>query len=1042
MLKKSFLVASSLLMLQGGKALATVVNTDLKNETSAVVVDQNNLKTITGVITDEHGEAIIGANVVVKGTTNGTITDFDGKYTLEVPTGATLLITYIGYQEASVTIVNQSVVNVTLHEDTKKIDEVVVVGYTTQRKADLSGAVSSVKLDDVKNMMVTGINHAMQGKMSGVTVLQNSGAPGASASVRIRGLGTIGDNNPLYVIDGIPADNMNDVNPSDIERIDVLKDAASSAIYGSRAANGVVIIQTRKGKAGDKTNVSFSTSQGFQQPMKKISVMDAKQRNLIHSEAYQNDGKEVPEYYSTPYAQETRTNWQDEIYRNAYMANYDLNVSGGSKLAKYSIMLGHLQNEGIIKKTDYSRTTVRVNSEINISPSLLIGENLMLTRSFQDKVSTTGFSGAMSTALQYQPDIPVYDENGDLSGSGFLGADLQNPVGIINRSDRRETRDRVFGNLYAQWQIIEGLTLKTDFGYDYTNWFDKWFQPSVPEPGRSSKDSALEEYKRSSVRWLNTTTLRYDKTFETSKLQLLGGFSYESYDIQKSKVKGTDFLSEDPSQRYMSSAGRIQYALGDRAEWALQSFFARADYSLKDRYIFSANVRVDGSSKFAKENRYGIFPSFSGAWRISEEKFFAPALNYVENLKLRASWGMLGNQNIYDFYPTYSKIGNTIEEDTYDPVFGTDENIGPGKFESNVPNKDIKWETTQQYNIGLDVSFLKNFDLVFDYFNKETSDVLVEVPLPSLAGVSTNPYVNAAKIRNRGWELNLTYSNQTGAFNYSVYGNLSSVKNKVLALGDDNSAIYHSSYRGDNISRTKVGDPMAHFYGYKTDGIFKTDAEAQAYVNQFGKPYQPNAKAGDLKYLDLDGDGSINGDDRTNIGNGFPDLTYGFGANLGYKGFDLSFAFQGVAGFDIYNALKWEGTFVKPEYNQYAAIMDRFHPTNNPNGTLPRATISDPNNNKRASDYYVEKGDYLRLKNLTVGYTFKGDWMQKLRIQNMRVYATAQNLFTITKYSGLDPELGETYADDVDSFGVREIGVDRGQFPQARSYIMGVSLNF
>ncbi|MGL5788942.1 MAG: SusC/RagA family TonB-linked outer membrane protein, partial [Bacteroidales bacterium] len=619
---------------------------------------------------------------------------------------------------------------------------------------------------------------------------------------------------------------------------------------------------------------------------------------------------------------------------------------------------------------------------------------------------------------------------------------LQNPVGIINRSDRKETRDRVFGNLYAQWQIVEGLTLKTDFGYDYTNWFDKWFQPSVPEPGRSSKDSALEEYKRTSVRWLNTTTLRYDKTFETSKLQLLGGFSYESYDIQKSKVKGTDFLSEDPSQRYMSSAGRIQYALGDRAEWALQSFFARADYSLKDRYIFSANVRVDGSSKFAKENRYGIFPSFSGAWRISEEKFFAPALNYVENLKLRASWGMLGNQNIYDFYPTYSKIGNTIEEDTYDPVFGTDENIGPGKFESNVPNKNIKWETTQQYNIGLDVSFLKNFDLVFDYFNKETSDVLVEVPLPSLAGVSTNPYVNAAKIRNRGWELNLTYSNQAGAFNYSVYGNLSSVKNKVLALGDDNSAIYHSSYRGDNISRTKVGDPMAHFYGYKTDGIFKTDAEAQAYVNQFGKPYQPSAKAGDLKYLDLDGDGSINGDDRTNIGNGFPDLTYGFGANLGYKGFDLSFAFQGVAGFDIYNALKWEGTFVKPEYNQYAAIMDRFHPTNNPNGTLPRATISDPNNNKRASDYYVEKGDYLRLKNLTVGYTFKGEWMQKLRIQNMRVYATAQNLFTITKYSGLDPELGETYADDVDSFGVREIGVDRGQFPQARSYIMGVSVNF
>lgn len=1013
-----------------------------KKGDAASAPKSNKTKKITGTIADKSGEPIIGANVVVKGTTNGTITDFDGNYTLEVPEDATLLVSYIGYTDVAQSVAGKSALNIVMNEDTKNLDEIVVVGYTTQRKADLSGAVSSVKIDDVKNMMVTGINHAMQGKMSGVTVMQNGGAPGASASVRIRGLGTIGDNNPLYVIDGVPADNMNDINPADIERIDVLKDAASSAIYGSRAANGVVIIQTRKGKEGEKTNVSFSTSQGFQQRMKTLDVMDAQQRNLIHSEAYTNDGKKVPDYYGSPYAQTTRTNWQDEIFQNAYMANYDLGVSGGSKLAKYSIMLGHLNNDGIIKRSGYNRTTLRVNTDIKVSPTITIGENLMLTRSNQDKVDTRGASGALSTALQYQPDIPVYDENGNLSGSGALGADLQNPMGIINRSDRREKRDRVFGNLYAQWEIIKGLSLKTDFGYDYTNWYDKWFQEAVTESGRATDDNALEEYKKNSVRWLNTTTLKYDATFKTSKLMALIGTSYESFDIQKSKARGVDFLSQDPSQRYMSSAGRIQYLTGDRAEWALQSYFARIDYSLMDRYIFSANVRMDGSSKFAKNNRWGVFPSFSGAWRISEEKFFQPVLPYVENLKLRASWGQLGNQNIYDYYPTYSIYENTIESDGYDPVFGKDEAINPGRHEANIPNKDIKWESTTQTNIGIDVNFLKNFELVFDYFNKETSHVLVEVPVPSLAGVSQNPYANAARVRNRGWEMNLNYSNKAGDFTYTVYGNLSSIKNEVLSLGGGKSAIYHSSYRGDNITRTAEGMPMAHFYGYKTDGIFKTDEEAAAYVNQDGKPYQSKAKAGDLKFMDINGDGKIDGNDRTNIGDGFPDLTYGFGANLGYKGLDFSFMFQGVAGYDIYNALKWEGNFVKPEYNQFASIMDRFHPTNNPNGSVPRATIDDPNSNKRASDYYVEKGDYLRLKNITVGYTFKGDWMKKAKIQSLRVYGTAQNLFTITKYSGLDPELGETYADNVDAFGVSEIAVDRGQFPQARSFIFGVNVNF
>lgn len=997
-----------------------------------------NAQTVKGTVVDANGEAIIGASVQVKGTTIGTITDFDGNFTLDVPENAVLRISYIGFITQDISVKNKKDFKITLKEDNKTLEEVVVVGYTTQRKADLSGAVSSVKVEEISDMSVTGINHALQGKMSGVTVYANSGAPGASASVRVRGLGTIGNNDPLYVIDGVPADNMNDINPSDIERIDVLKDAASAAIYGSRAANGVVIIQTKKGGKSEKVNVTFNMHHGFNSIPKKLGLLNAEQRNLIHTEAYQNDNEPVPEYYSSPYAQVTRTDWQDEVFTNGYTGNYDLGLSGGSEKARYNVAMGYLSQNGVIKNSGYDRVNFRVNTELNITKNLKFGENLMVTHSVQDMMDTQGSNGVISSALVFDPSIPVYTEDGGYSGSGELGTDMRNPVSIIDRTDKKRTRDRIFGNVYAEWEIIKGLTAKTDFGYDWSQWQEKEYTPVIPEAGRPNSVAELTQQDWQSTRWINTTTLKYDGKWGRHKLMALGGWSFENYSMNFTNMRGSNFASDDESQRFMDCAGTINWILTGRKEWALMSAFTRFDYSYADRYLFSVNFRADGSSKFSKNNRWGYFPSVSGAWRISEEAFFEDIKNTVQNFKLRASWGQLGNQNIFDYYPTYTSVVNTQDDDGYYAVFGKDETAVGGRYEASIANKDIKWEVTTQTNVGIDLSLFDHLDITADYFVKTTSDVLLQVPVTSLAGVDSEPWINAGKVRNKGFEFSAAWNGEKNGFTYNVYGNFSTIKNEVLSLGNGSEAIYGSTYRGSNITRTVVGEPMAHFYGYKTDGIFTSQADVDAYNQKYNK----NSVLGDVKFVDNDKNGIIDGNDRTNIGDGFPDFTYGFGFDGSYKNFDLSLFFQGVAGYDIFKAINYEGMYVNKLYNQFSDILDRYHPVNNPNGTLPRVTLEDLNGNGDFSDLYVENGNYLKLKNITLGYTLPKKLTTKWGMQKLRVYVTAQNVFTITKYSGYDPELGETYADNNDNYGVTELAVDRGQFPQTRSFLMGVNINF
>lgn len=1033
-----------------------IVLTNKKEAQNTSVAQQNEGRTVKGVVLDEKGEAIIGASITVKGSTIGTVTDIDGNFAINAPANASLTIKYVGYLPQDIKAGNQSSLNITLKEDLQNLEEVVVVGYTTQRKADLTGAVSSVKMASVNDMSVSGINSALQGRMSGVTVLQSSGAPGSGTSIRIRGMGTFGNNEPLYVIDGMPADNMNDINPGDIERIDVLKDAASAAIYGSRAANGVVIIQTKKGAKSDKINISFNTHHGFSTPQKKIDILNAEQRNMIHLEAYDNaikydgytfkKGQDPTKYYHSDNAKLTRTNWQDEIFADAaYQGNYDLSLSGGSDKFKYNVMGGHLTQDGLLKNSSYNRTTFRINTEYDLFKNFKVGENLMITHSKQMLVPEMGANGAIASSLQYDPSVSVYEDKskGIYSGSGELGADLRNPVAILDRADRKRTRNRIFGNVYAELKLFNDFTLKTDLGYDWANWEDKWFSSRVPEAGRATNSNELTQREWTDTKWITTTTLRYDKTFERHKLMLLGGTSYEIYNTEYTNARGTGFISEDKSQRYLSAATEIAWLQGGREEWAMQSYFGRLDYSFADKYLLSASFRADGSSKFRKHNRWGYFPSVSGGWRISEEAFFEPLKDKaVQNFKLRASWGQLGNQDLGSNYPTKVIVANTTDNDGYNTIFGAGETLSFGRYESTLENPDLKWEVTTQTDFGFDISFLNKFDFGFDYFIKKSSDVLFEAPIPSLAGVSGGRWMNVAGVKNKGFDMNLSYTTKMKDFNISAYGNFSKVKNEVTSMGTGNANMFTSSYRGTNITRTRVGEPIAHFYGYKNGGVFKSQEEIDSYVNSEGKKIQPSAKVGDLKFLDINGDGVLDSKDQTNIGNGFPDFTYGFGADLGYKGFDLSFFFQGVAGYDIFNALKYEGMFVDARYNQFAAILDRYHSTNNPGGNGPRVTVSDKNNNRRFSDYYIDKGDYLRLKTLTIGYTLDKALTKKLKMQKLRLYVTMQNLLTFTSYKGFDPELGETYANDLDQSGVREIGVDRGQFPQPRTFIMGVNINF
>jgi TonB-dependent starch-binding outer membrane protein SusC len=990
---------------------------------------------ISGIVNDSKGLPITGATVTVKGTSVGALTDGKGRYEVTVPDKAeVLVISFIGMKPQEVLIGVSNIIDVTLTEETFGLDEVVVIGYGTQKKADITGAVSTVQPEKLQGINQS-VSHAIQGTMSGVTVIQNSGQPGSGVEIRIRGAGSINDNSPLYVVDGIIG-SISNLNPADIESMSVLKDAASAAIYGSRGANGVVIVTTKKGRRGEKATVTYNTSQGVQQAWRMPSSLSAADRNLIHKEALTNDGTPTSEsiwdYYNDPTNAVTRTDWFDEIFRSGYIATHDLSISGGTQTSNYAFSLGVLNDNGIVKNSSYKRYNVRFNSQHEIVKNLTFGENISLVFTDQNIIEASGsYDGVLSAALFNMRNTPVWEDQ----AKGIYGlptGDFPNPVASLNSRDNVSKNTTAGGNAYLEYKLLDLFTIKTDFGYNWGFGKNKNFKAIAINGGRGLNQNTLSESYGLSNTWIWNNTISFDKKLANHHIAALAGMSMEK-GLYEWTNTGTakDFSNQDKALRYFNNAGTFpEHPSGSADDYSLLSYFGRLSYEFADKYLFAANIRADGSSKFPEDSRWGIFPSVSGGWRISKEDFFANMRDVISDFKIRGSWGQLGNDKIrnYEYYSTITTVGSPTLDGSAFTAYA----------QNRFANTKIKWEVTTQTNIGIDLGFMKD-KLYFtaDYFDKETSDILVQVPLVSSLGVGVAPYQNSGQVSNKGFDLGLTYRNRDKEFKYEISANLSHVVNELVTLGVAGAKeIFTADYKNTMVGRIAQGEPIGHFYVLNMLGIFQTQSEIDSYKSSTGSKIQPAAVPGDIKFEDRNGDGQISADDRFNAGNSFPTLTYSLNATVDYKGWDANMLLIGSQGNSIFNGLTLGGTIMQgTSYNNGPAILDRWT-VGKPSTTVPRVTVKDLNNNRYYSTLYIEDGSFARVKYITLGYTFKKGFLAT-GFSHLRLYATLQNPLTLTKYSGYDPEVGSE-----GGFSNNMYGVDKGAYPQARSYIFGLNVTF
>jgi TonB-linked SusC/RagA family outer membrane protein len=989
---------------------------------------------VSGTVKDDVGP-LPGVSVQIKGTMQGTVTDGNGVFALTVPdANSTLIFSYIGFETQNIDLQGRNQIDIQLISLAKNLDEIVVIGYGTQKKADITGAISTIKPDKLKGLSQS-VSHSLQGHLSGVTVIQNSGEPGGGVEIRVRGMGSINDNSPLYVVDGIIG-SINGLNPADIESIQVIKDAASAAIYGSRGANGVVIVTTKKGKRGETTNVSFNTSQGIQTAWKLPSSLTAEERNMIHKEALTNDGTPTTEpvwdYYNNPENAVTRTDWYDEVLRSGYISSNDLSIRGGTQKSNFSFSLGYLNDNGIVMNSNFKRYNVRFNSQHEILKNLSFGENISIVSTNQKIVDTRGdYDGVLSASMFNMRNTPVWqDEANEIYG--LPKGDFPNPVASLNSKDNIQKNMAIVGNIYFDYKFLNAFTLKTDFAYNYGFGKNKNFVAIAKNGGRGLDQNSLYELYTTNNTWIWNNTLNFDKTIEKHHVAALAGVSAES-GIYEWTNTGTakDFSNQDPALRYFNNAGSFpQHPTGSADDYTLLSYFGRVSYEFADKYLFAANIRADGSSKFPEDKRWGIFPSVSGGWRISKEPFFSDLTHLFSDLKLRASWGQLGNDKIrnYEYYSTITTVGSPT--------------LGGSPFtamaQNRISNPDIKWEVTTQTDIGIDVSLLKGkVSLTADYFNKLTTDILVQVPLVSSLGVGQAPYRNSGEVSNKGFDMGVSYRSQENEFKYEIAANVSHVVNKLETLGVAGATeIFTSDYKNVLVGRIAQGEPIGHFYVLNAMGLFQDQNEVDSYVDKNGDKIQPYAQPGDIKFEDRNNDGKISADDRFNAGSSFPALTYSLNFSAEYKGFDVSMLWIGSQGNKIFNGLTLGGKIMQgTDYNNSPEILDRWTPGSGGN-TIPRVTVTDVNNNRTYSTLYVEDGSFARMKNLTFGYTFNENQIGK-NISKLHLYFTLQNMITLTKYTGFDPEVGSE-----GGFSNNMYGVDPGIYPQAKSYILGLNVNF
>ncbi|MEC7771779.1 MAG: TonB-dependent receptor [Bacteroidota bacterium] len=997
---------------------------------------------VTGNVSDSSGP-LIGVNVVVKGTTIGVSSDFDGNYSIEVPQGEDVLVfTYIGYQKQEVEINGRSTIDVVMEPDAQSLSEVVVVGYGTQRKADLTGSVGSIASSEIVTKPITSPDQALAGTISGVNITNRSGDPGAPISVNIRGVGTPGVNDPLWVIDGVPivqttnitvnTSSTTDSNPlaglnaNDIESIDVLKDAASTAIYGARAANGVIIVTTKRGKRGD-ARVTYDGYTSFASVRNTIDVLNVEQYIDIQGQL----GTDLSQFSGQSFV-----DWQDLMFKTGFVQNHNVSVSGGNEKATYFISGGYMDQEGIERAQGFTRYSFKANSDIQVGDRLKFGESILISQVDRQVQSEPGIFAGFNSARN----APYYQPYGD----GSLGYNPinQETVGqgsatnyLFNTDDRFtkttiQTR-KVLANFYGELNIMDGLKARTSLGIDYNVGVGDYFTSGVDLLNGASGSSLLVSERPIELTLTSAATLQYDKTFGDGdhNIGALFGFEQTKFRYDKQRLQGRDLFNENFAATGTTVAGANEADL-----WTLQGWLGRLTYNYQGRYLATANIRRDATSRFAPGNRDQIFPSVSVGWRISDESFF-PEDTKIDDIKIRAGWGQSGNQFTGLNFAYLSAIDNNVRY-----VIGDDQQTVVAPAPTTFANSDLKWETSTQFDIGVDASFYDGkLTTTFDYYNKTTDDVLIGFPLPYVSGFFLPADANIGQIKNSGIELSFNYTNSIGDFKYSFGGNLTTVKNEVTDLGPIPSII--SGIGGASTHRTVVGESLGHFYGYKTDGLYQNDAEVAAAVpDALGTP-----SPGDIRFVDVNNDGVVDANDRTILGSPFPGFFYGFVFNAEYKGFDLSMNLRGVGDRQIFNSARIGLEGMTGQGNFSTQILDRWTSEGSTNSSSnPRLAINDPNGNNRFSDRWVENAGYLRIQNISVGYTVPQEklksWTDNF-ITNMRFYIGAQNLATFTKYSGYDPEVGRDQSFQKGDFTLAT-GQDGGQSPLPRIIQLGWTVNF
>ncbi|WP_373759064.1 TonB-dependent receptor [Bacteroides heparinolyticus] len=998
-------------------------------------------KNVSGVVTDQNGDPIIGANVMVKGTTNGTITDVDGNFTINnVSQSAILVVSYIGYVTKEIPVGQQQPLRIVLQEDQQTLDEVIVVGYGTMKKSDITGAIASVDKDKIARQPVANVSSALQGLATGVSVTSNSGSPGSASTIRIRGVGTVNDAEPLFVVDGMPVTDINYLSASDIQSMEILKDASASAIYGSRGANGVILITTKKG-AVDKTTVTFDAYWGSSKLLNNLNLMSGTEWYDLQSEINKVKAEAgVAEMDLSLVDRNVSTNWMDEISRTAFMHNYSIGISGGkADDYKFNLGINYLNQEGTVKKTKYERINLRQSSEKAVIKNYLtVGTNLSVSKSNSSGINEYSNSGlydanygVISNAIRVEPVVPAVKPDGTYGSSPYI--DYYNPLADIVYTDQGDKSWTVIGNVYGELEIVKGLKFKSSFGAEIRRNEYKSFVPVYfVSNSQKNEESSLSKTHVNGNYYTFENTLTYIKTLaEKHSLNVLIGYTNEWGKRETLGLSGHDFIGEAPNLHYIDATLNKNKITGtnNATDYGLISYLGRLHYEFDNRYLLTASIRRDGSSKFSKDNRWGNFPSFALGWRIDNEKFFKSLnANWISSLKLRAGWGQIGNQNIGS-YLDRSLLSLWAQ---YGALFGAGSNktLYQGIAVRRLGNSNIKWETTESANVGIDASFLNNrLIFSFEYYDKTTKDMLLAAPMPKYMGYTDNTYTNIGAANNRGVELSMEWRDQINDFRYNIAFNFSTIRNRMTKL-NGGTPIPSGVLRQQYATYTNEGLPIGAFWGYVTDGLIQTESQL-AEVKKAG--YLPNAELGDVYFVDMNEDGKLNENDKRMIGNPIPDVIYGFNLGMAWKGFDLSMQFGGTIGNDIFNAMRLYTYSLTDITNKDRALLNYWTPTNT-NTNIPRLSAADYNNNNRLSDRYVENGSYLRLRNVQIGYTLPSSLVKKVMLQNVRIHLSGQNLFTISDYSGIDPEVGQSTS--------LSRGIDYGIYPQSRIITGGINITF